>query len=199
MKIAFLTNNENVLPLANWIENVEGRESLIIYDKKITVEWLELNKIDFILSYNYHFIIKPDVLEACCYNAVNLHISLLPWNRGNDPNIWSFIENTPKGVTIHRIDSGIDTGNILLQKEVVFDECIESFFSSYNKLHHEICELLKNNWKDLRQNTIPDKPQCGGIGSYHYEKELDPYRKMINFNEPINKALRDLKSLIYTL
>jgi len=35
-----------------------------------------------------------------------------------DPNVWSFIEKTPKGVSIHYLDAGIDTGDIIAQKLV---------------------------------------------------------------------------------
>lgn len=45
-------------------------------------------------------------------------MSYLPYNKGTHPNYWSFIENTPKGVMIHEIDKGIDTGNIIVQKKI---------------------------------------------------------------------------------
>ena len=66
-----------------------------------------------------------------------MHISLLPWNRGYHPNIWSFLEDTPKGVTIHYINEGIDTGDIIVQKEIVIDEDKETLKSSYEILHEK--------------------------------------------------------------
>lgn len=79
----------------------------------------------------------------------NLHISLLPYNREASPNFFSFIENTPKGVTIHQIDEGLDTGPILAQKELFFDESKETFASSYEKLILEIQMLFKENWSSI--------------------------------------------------
>ena len=61
-----------------------------------------------------------------------MHISYLPYNRGFYLNFWSFIDNTKKGVTIHYIDEGIDTGDIIFQKEVFSNE------KTYNKLKQEI-------------------------------------------------------------
>lgn len=46
---------------------------------------------------------------------MNLHISYLPWNKGADPNFWSCIDGTPAGVTLHHIDAGVDTGDIIAQ------------------------------------------------------------------------------------
>ena len=39
-------------------------------------------------------------------------LSYLPFNRGKNPNVWSIIESTPCGATIHKIDEKIDTGKI---------------------------------------------------------------------------------------
>ena len=46
-------------------------------------------------------------------------MSFLPYNRGSHPNFWSFIDDTPKGITIHEIDEGADTGNIVFQKKIL--------------------------------------------------------------------------------
>ena len=60
--------------------------------------------------------------------------------------MWSFLEDTPKGVTIHYIDEGIDTGDIIVQKEVFIDEDKETLKSSYEILNKEIQALFKENW-----------------------------------------------------
>jgi methionyl-tRNA formyltransferase len=49
---------------------------------------------------------------------LNLHISLLPLNRGAHPAAWAIREGTKHGVTIHKIDSGLDTGEIVYQEEI---------------------------------------------------------------------------------
>jgi len=43
----------------------------------------------------------------------------LPYNKGSHPNFWSFIENSPKGVSIHEIDEGIDTGKLIASKKLL--------------------------------------------------------------------------------
>ncbi len=78
----------------------------------------KLQKTDFIISFGYQYILKKDFLERFTNRIINLHISYLPWNRGADPNLWSFLEDSPKGVSIHYIEEGIDTGKIIVQKSV---------------------------------------------------------------------------------
>jgi methionyl-tRNA formyltransferase len=57
-------------------------------------------------------------LESTRCEIVNLHPSLLPIGRGADPIPWSIIGKQKQGVTLHIINSGLDTGPILSQKEI---------------------------------------------------------------------------------
>jgi methionyl-tRNA formyltransferase len=193
LRIAFLTNNGSSLELAGWIRKTG--DQVIVNSEKTTVDWAKSQQIDFIVSYNYKHIVKHDLLEAYDDKIINLHISMLPWNRGADPNIWSFIEDTPKGVTIHRVDPGLDTGEILIQKECFFELDKESFSSTYNTLQSEICTLFKENWDFLKNNSI--KGYAQSFGSFHYKRELDPYRSNINYNNIIQNELVKLKNQIY--
>ena len=59
---------------------------------------------DFLISFGYRLIISKEILDYFKEKAINLHVSYLPWNKGADPNLWSILENTPKGVTIHQLD-----------------------------------------------------------------------------------------------
>ena len=77
--------------------------------------------------------------------AINLHISYLPFNRGAHPNFWSFVDNSPKGVTIHEIDEGLDTGPIIHQKKLSFNikkKESDTFFKTYKILNNEIQKLF---------------------------------------------------------
>lgn len=122
---------------------------------------------DAVISYNYKHIISAAVLNSSTGIALNLHISLLPWNRGADPNIWSFIENTPKGVTIHRLEYGLDKGEVLAQKVVQFDEHENTLALTYERLHHEIQQLFKDSWLEIFNGSINAIEQSRVEGSYH--------------------------------
>ena len=138
-----------------------------------------LNGVDWIVSYGYRHIIRPEVIAKYPKRIVNLHISLLPWNRGADPNIWSYLEDTPKGVSIHLIDAGIDTGPILCQQEVAMER-VDTIESSYWKLCEAIELLFAERWPDIRDESIAPIPQKGA-GSYHRSRDLDPYRHLLTW------------------
>ncbi len=115
--------------------------------------------------HGYRRLILPPVLDLLPGRIVNLHISLLPWNRGSDPNLWSFVDDTPKGVTIHHVDAGLDTGDIVAQRELAFgDE--ETLGSTYAALQAALLELFVATWPAIRAGTAPRTPQRGP-GSAH--------------------------------
>ena len=102
----------------------------------------ELSELDadYFISYGYRHILSSDIVEKISTRAINLHLSYLPWNRGADPNLWSIVEGTPKGVTIHRISTRVDSGNILAQAGITFSSQ-DTLATSYNKLR-ELIETL---------------------------------------------------------
>ncbi len=158
-------------------------------EDKITLESEIIQGVDFLVSYGYRHILKKDILDKFPNRAINIHISLLPWNRGADPNLWSFLENTPKGVTIHYIDYGIDTGDILAQQEVYFSG-EETLRTSYNKLSRVAEKLFEKYWIDIREGRIQPKTQPIG-GSYHRSQEKSKYEKLLTqgWDTPVNKLM----------
>lgn len=141
----------NILLLGPPNEKISGllREDgnhVLEKESPVDVPFLKEKQIDFAVSYGYRHIIKSDVLHHLKDRIINLHISYLPWNRGADPNLWSFLEATPKGVTIHYVDEGIDTGDIIAQKEVVFEQGDQTLSTTYARLQDEMMLLFKRTW-----------------------------------------------------
>ncbi len=94
---------------------------------------------------------QPDVLCVACFSqriprtilaiprlgSLNVHPSLLPANRGPEPLFWTFYQgDTQTGVTIHMMDEGMDTGDILAQKSIDVPEGI-----SYTQLETQCAAL----------------------------------------------------------
>lgn len=116
-------------------------------------------KPDWIVSYGYRQLLRQPVLDALPGRVINLHISLLPWGRGADPNFWSWFEGSPKGVSIHQIDAGMDTGPVLAQRQLCFDPVIETLASSYQRLRIEVENLFAETWPDIAADKIRPRTQ----------------------------------------
>ena len=128
--------------------------------------------------HGYRHVLRPPVLDRFPRRAVNLHISYLPWNRGADPNLWSFIDNTPKGVSIHYLDAGIDTGDLIAQKAVEFGAG-ETLRTSYVRLQNEIAQLLAVHWGRIRDGSCDAVHQVG-TGSFHRTSDREKIAHLLS-------------------
>lgn len=155
----------------------------------ISIQSIEKDNPDFILSYGYRHIISPFVNKKYKGKCVNLHISFLPWNRGADSNLWSIYDETPKGVTIHEIADGLDKGDILIQEEVKLEN-EDTLKSSYEKLQNKIQDLFIENCDSILNGLIKPKPQ-EGKGSYHWVKDREKIEHVITngFDTTISQIL----------
>lgn len=165
------------------------------FQGKVSVELAK--RFDCILSYGYRYILPDDVLNNINNKIINLHISFLPWNRGADPNLWSFLDDTPKGVSIHYIDNGIDTGDILIQKELFFDVENETLSSSYDTLCNEIEYLLFHSWHDIRNKNMPVMKQARESGSFHKLKDKERFMYLLTegWNTPVSNLVGVTKKI----
>ncbi len=170
----------------------QNGENIIQTSEKITVEYAK--NFDFVISYGYSHIIKKDIIALFPNRIINLHISYLPWNKGSDPNLWSIIDNTKKGVTIHYMDVGLDTGDIIVQKEVEFDYEVDSFSITYQRLREEIEILLIENWKSIKNETCNKIKQDLNEGTKHKVADRPKnFDKLLTegWNTNINKFLNN--------
>lgn len=184
MKVLFLYNNDISLGLYDWLKQTC---EVIRHSEKIDVKTIEALEIDLIISYNYKYKISKEVIEYVKGNVVNLHISYLPWNKGVSPNIWSFLDGTPKGVTIHYIDEEIDTGDIIAQKEVALS-MQDTLSDTYEQLHDEIQSLFKEIFVQYESWSTLRFKQSGG-GTYH---SLSDYKEILPLIESWDMKVEDL-------
>lgn len=79
-------------------------------------------------------ILSKEILDMPRFGCLNIHASLLPKYRGSSPIQWAVINGEKKtGVTIQQMNEGVDTGDILYQKEIFLSEK-ETGASLFDKL-----------------------------------------------------------------
>ena len=160
-------------------------------DCPIDVGYLCNLSVDFLISYGYRHIVQKPVINYLNGKAINLHISFLPWNRGADPNLWSFLEDTPKGVTIHYIDEGLDSGGIIYQKEIFFILESETLATTYKKLNEEIVTLFRQQWPFIMTGDVLRRKQPPG-GSFHLKADKKKFEYLLLENgwyTPVKKLI----------
>ena len=131
----------------------------------LTSELVEEWEPRWAVSHGYRRILRRDVLDLVPDGFINLHISLLPYNRGADPVLWSVLEDTPAGVTIHHIDEGVDTGDVIAQRPVALLEG-DTFATMHARCTAEINDLFREVWPSIEAGSADRRPQPPG-GTSH--------------------------------
>jgi len=136
-----------------------------------TLRAIDALRPDMGISALFGYILSPEFLGMLPAGCVNIHPALLPYNRGAYPNVWSIVERTPAGVTLHYVDEGIDTGDIIAQHEVSV-EPIDTGESLYRKLEQACVDLFRETWPLLRADQVPRKPQSLQAGTSHRTNDV---------------------------
>jgi methionyl-tRNA formyltransferase len=118
--------------------------------------------------------------DASRVKPVNIHPGILPHYRGRYPTPWYIINGAEKfGMAIHRLDGGIDTGDVLVQRLYSIDPGVTGH-ELYRKSMDLGAQLLAEHFDALLEDRIPARPQLG-IGSYY--NKIDR-RYEIDWNSP---------------
>ena len=115
--------------------------------------------------------LKPEVFNCSKHGCLNFHPALLPINRGWYPHVFSIIDGTPTGVTLHFIDEHTDTGPIIAQK-IVPIKPTDTAKAIYDREKYEIISLFKEKWDDIRNNKLTPIPQDQSKAVHHSIKEI---------------------------
>jgi len=81
------------------------------------IEADKLEPICWVISSGYHLRLPHSFCERFKDRIVNIHAAKLPWGRGIGTTLFSVLLDYPSGVSIHLIDSGLDTGDLILDSE----------------------------------------------------------------------------------
>ena len=142
-----------------------------IHEPKVLEGIKELHP-DIGVSVLFGYILRPEFLSLFPDGVINLHPAYLPYNRGAYPNVWSILDGTPAGVTLHYIDAGVDTGDLIAQQEMLI-EPVDTGETLYHKLERACVTLFKETWPLVRSGQVPRVPQRSGEGSFHLTQDVE--------------------------
>jgi methionyl-tRNA formyltransferase len=125
---------------------------------------------DVIVVVAYGQILSKEILGIPKYGCINVHASLLPELRGAAPINWSIIRGNKKtGITTMKMDVGLDTGDMLLKKEVAINDS-----ETAGELHDKLMTL----GADLLIDTL-DRIEAGNVTTEAQNHDLSSYAPML--------------------
>lgn len=172
--------NKNDIGIDGWQQSLLK----VATEKGVTIKSLNevySSKIDCFISLEFDQIVKPEKFST--ENIYNIHFSKLPKYKGMHTSVWPILFGDKEaGVTLHKVDHGIDTGDIVAQK--VFG-LVKSDRSQdcYRKYIENSKQLLSNWFKKIIDGKIALTKQTA-IGSCYYPaKTIDYANLKIDFNK----------------
>lgn len=157
------------------------------------VNVIEEAKPDLIVAAAFGQILPKAVLDLPKYGCINVHASLLPAYRGAAPIQWAILDGQEKtGVTIMYMNEGLDTGDILMQKEIAIapDETGGSLHDKLAELGAEaLCEALPG----VIDGTLKPVPQ--GEMTTPYAKQLTKEMGRLDFDRHAEELARYVRGL----
>jgi methionyl-tRNA formyltransferase len=175
--VVFLGINDAGMRMYEWLCD---REEVFVHSLLTTKDQLQVIKDigpDYVVSCGYRHIVPEEVLNVPTEGYLNLHPAYLPYNRGANPNVWSIVEGTPAGVTLHWMDPGLDTGNIVARQKVETDFS-DNGKELYERLEDAQVALFQETWPDVVAGKIDETEQDEDTGTYHRTSDFEELCKL---------------------
>lgn len=146
------------------------------------------------LSLQFDRLVKPErFLNARLYNV---HFSLLPQYKGMYTAIHCILKGEKfSGVTLHLIDSGIDTGDIIDQEkfEIGQADCKEL----YLKYIEHGTQIVLRNLRNIIEGTVVASPQCAIDSTYYSRNSIDYSSVHIDLNQTAEEISRQIRGFSF--
>ncbi|WP_075590621.1 methionyl-tRNA formyltransferase [Labilibacter marinus] len=109
---------------------------------------------DLFISMSYNQIFKRRILELPKLRTINCHAGKLPYYRGRNILNWVLINDEKEfGITVHYVDEGIDTGDIILQRTYPITDN-DTYKTLLEKSYTECAQILYDSVKLVQENKI---------------------------------------------
>jgi methionyl-tRNA formyltransferase len=156
------------------------------------MDQLRLWNPDLIVVAAFGQILKPDVLSLPTHGCINVHASLLPRWRGAAPIQAAILAgDSETGVTIMKMDQGVDTGAIIDQRAIKIEE---------DDTAHSLSEELSRLGADLLIETLPRylsgelSPQSQDESKATYAPMLKKENGLLDFTQPVEELIRRVRA-----
>jgi methionyl-tRNA formyltransferase len=155
----------------------------------------KMNNVQFLISVQYHQILKKKHIEKAEIVAINLHMAPLPEYRGCNQFSFAILNNEKEfGTTIHLMDEKIDNGAIIAEKRFTIPEKCD-VKELYDITYNHSIELFKNNIStilNLKFETIAFNKNAKS--HLYFRKDIEPY-KILDKNWDSEKIDRHIRAL----
>jgi methionyl-tRNA formyltransferase len=162
-----------------------------------SVELLRSLELDYIIGVHFPYLVPESVLDIPRVGVLNLHPAFLPYNRGWHTPSWAILDETPIGATLHFMDRGLDTGDVVAQVEIEIRP-EDTAHTLYGRLLDLEVDLFQEAWPLLASGDPPRRKQSPDDGTSHNRADLsdDSVQRLdLETSATVKDLLRTLRAL----
>lgn len=137
-------------------------------------------------------LLKPKIFNLPKFGTINVHCGILPKYRGQDSTFWALYHKDLQniGATLHYIDEGVDTGNVIERCYVQY-ELRDNDLSLYYKNLHNCVEVLIKVISQIEDHSLKKESQKGQEASYFFKKTFSDYLRFRTVLKKLEKEFRN--------
>jgi methionyl-tRNA formyltransferase len=156
---------------------------------------LKYYKSDLFVSMSFNQIFKKDIINLPPLKIINCHAGKLPFYRGRNVLNWVLINDEKEfGITVHYVDEGIDTGDIILQRTYPISDK-DNYATLLEKAYIECANLLYDAIIMLKQGNVNVKkqPEIHPVGFYCSQRKVGDER--LNWNQTSREIFNFVRAI----
>tara|TARA_B100001057_G_C22826782_1_gene941754 strand:- start:628 stop:1521 length:894 start_codon:yes stop_codon:yes gene_type:complete len=159
------------------------------------IEKLKRYNCDIFISMSFNQIFKKETYTIPTIGTINCHAGKLPFYRGRNILNWVLINDEKEfGITVHFVNEGIDTGDILLQKTFPINDN-DSYKTLLEKAYIECPKLLLNAINLIKENNFLTRKQSAISKSFMYCSKRIEGDEIINWNSNSREIFNFIRAL----
>ena len=190
--VAILSNENSRFDSTLSLKKIAGDNNIFFGNNLVDFDKFD-GEIDFIISVQYHEILKKKHIERALELAVNLHMAPLPEYRGcNQFSFAIYNEEIEFGTTLHQLEEGIDSGKIIFESRFPIEN-VKSIEKLYDVTFVESKKLFKNSIRKILEGnfTAIEQRKCESFerSRIYYRDDIKEL-KSLNLNDNENEIIR---------
>lgn len=169
-------------------ENINSDEFLSIIEKY---------NCDLFVSMSFNQIFKTRIINLPKYKTINCHAGMLPFYRGRNILNWALINDEKEfGITVHYVDEGIDTGDIILQKSYQISDK-DNYNTLLERAYIDCANILYDAVVMFKKGIVKAKKQVDihPIGFYCSQRKVGD--EILNWNQTSREVFNFVRAICY--
>jgi len=169
-------------------ENINSDEFISIIEKY---------NCDLFVSMSFNQIFKNKIINLPKYKTINCHAGSLPFYRGRNILNWALINDEKEfGITVHYVDEGIDTGDIILQKSYKISDS-DNYKTLLERAYVDCAAILYDAIVMFKKGFVKAKKQdeIDSVGFYCSQRKIGD--EILNWNQTSREIFNFVRAICY--